>query len=131
MTKAVLDANQSRRSFLLRAGVGLGTLSLAELLGGRDAWAARDPQNVGALGASVRIADLPKPPEEPGVEDNCPVTSRICTRELRPTVCSYEGQTFHGNNPCEARLNAQDAVCTASGAFEPAKLTCEADGPLF
>src|SRR5438874_13822117 len=51
MTKRVLDVNQSRRSFLLRAGVGLGTLSLAELLGGRDAWAARDPQNGGALGA--------------------------------------------------------------------------------
>jgi len=43
--------NQSRRSFLLRSAFGLGAVSLAELLGGRDVFAVRDPQNVGVLGS--------------------------------------------------------------------------------
>jgi len=52
MSRELFDkVNQSRRSFLLRTAFGLGSVSLAELLGGRDVFAVRDPQNVGVLGS--------------------------------------------------------------------------------
>ena len=115
MTKRVLDVNQSRRSFLLRAGVGLGTLSLAELLGGRDAWAARDPQNVGALGAphfaprAKRVIQL----------HMLGAISHVDTMDYKPMLEKMHGQEMPESVRSRGRLSTMSAGQSAFTVLGP------------
>src|SRR5438552_1102985 len=115
MTKRVLDVNQSRRSFLLRAGVGLGTLSLAELLGGRNAWAARDPQNIGALGAphfaprAKRVIQL----------HMLGAISHVDTMDYKPMLEKMHGQEMPESVRSRGRLSTMSAGQSAFTVLGP------------
>ena len=115
MTKRVLDVNQSRRSFLLRAGVGLGTLSLAELLGDRNAWAARDPQNVGALGAphfaprAKRVIQL----------HMLGAISHVDTMDYKPMLEKMHGQEMPESVRSRGRLSTMSAGQSAFTVLGP------------
>src|SRR5262245_60958416 len=115
MKKDMVDVKQSRRSFLLRAGIGLGTISLAELLSGRKAWAARDPQNVGALGAphfaprAKRVIQL----------HMLGAISHVDTFDYKPMIERMHGQEMPESVRSKGRLSTMTAGQSAFTVLGP------------
>jgi len=106
MSRELFDkVNQSRRSFLLRTAFGLGSVSLAELLGGRDVFAVRDPQNVGVLGSpdfaprAKRVIQLPM----------LGAISHVDTFDYKPMLEKMHGQEMPESVRSKGRLSTMTA----------------------
>ncbi len=56
----------------------------------------------------------------------------FCTREYRPTSCSFNGQKFASSNPCEAMKLARLYACEKKLSFSSSAVTCKAsdDAPV-
>ena len=119
MTREALDkVNQARRSFLLRSALGLGSLSMMELLGGADVWAqqrARDPQNVGALGApdfaptAKRVIQL----------HMLGAISHVDTFDYKPMLEKMHGQEMPESVRTKGRLSTMSAGQSAFTVLGP------------
>lgn len=67
---------------------------------------------------------VPTGPDAHDPTASCLVRPHFCTRELRPTSCSYEGIVYDGANKCVATSAARAAACEATGSFDVDALKC-------
>lgn len=78
------------------------------------------------LNTALALATI-KHAEEQGIE--APLTSNcfdggICTKELLPTTCQFEGHVYTGSNKCDAMAKVKKLACLKQISFETA--VCEA-----
>ena len=101
--------------FYSAPALGLGTLSLAELLGGRERVAARDPQNVGVLGAphfaprAKRVIQL----------HMLGAISHVDTFDYKPMLEKMHGQEMPESVRSKGRLSTMTAGQSAFTVLGP------------
>lgn len=49
----------------------------------------------------------------------------FCTREYLPTTCQFNGKSFDGSNPCEARKVVRRYACENNLTFVDADVQCK------
>jgi hypothetical protein len=56
----------------------------------------------------------------------------FCTREYLPTICQFQGQSFEGSNPCEAKKLIRRFACEKDLKYTDADLSCKSkDEPVI
>ncbi len=55
----------------------------------------------------------------------------FCTREYRPTTCSFNGLEIKGTNLCEAHKAVKKYACLNSLTLQPEELVCTMDVPVL
>jgi hypothetical protein len=56
----------------------------------------------------------------------------FCTREYLPTICQFQGQSFEGSNPCEARKLIRRYACEKDLKYTDADIVCKSkDEPVI
>ncbi len=64
-----------------------------------------------------------------GEKSDCHATP-LCTMELAPQICTYEGKTFEANNRCQTLNLARAYACEQKLAFVEEKVECKAHPAL-
>jgi len=49
----------------------------------------------------------------------------FCTREYLPTICQFNGQSFEGTNPCEARKVVRRFACEKKLNYLDTEVQCQ------
>jgi hypothetical protein len=56
----------------------------------------------------------------------------FCTREYLPTICQFNGQSFEGSNPCEAKKVVRRYACEKDLKWVDADVVCKSkDEPVI
>ncbi len=52
-------------------------------------------------------------------------SSVLCTMELAPQICTFQGKTFEANNRCQAMVQMRAYACEQKLAFAEDQVTCK------
>ncbi len=85
------------------------------------------PDAVKAEAGAVPVVDAP-----PAAAEEC-ADQVFCTRDYRPAICQFNGQSFLASNACEAKKLAKRFACEQKLAFNADSVQCvgkSADKPV-
>jgi hypothetical protein len=72
----------------------------------------------------AKLQDSKAEPMKVAAAKDCNEDS-FCTREYLPTNCQYNGQSFDGSNPCEAKKLVRRYACEKGLQFTDADVSCK------